>query len=76
MPLKSRGSVSARLSVWFSRSSRSRNASMPDGEHFEAAHVELGERSFAPHEMQRGAPLGARLGECERTGREVEQRQA
>src|SRR5581483_3116625 len=41
-------------------------------EHLDAAAIVLGERRLALHEVQRGALLGARLGEQQRAGREVE----
>ena len=76
MPLKRCGSVSARLSVWFSRVSRSANAGSVGVEHFEPAGIERGE---ARRSRARGAStpaLRALLGEDQRAGREVERRQA
>ena len=77
MPLKRRGSVSARFSVWFSRAQRrdelrraSRRArSSPPGSSAASA-------ASPADEVQRRAPLRARLGEEQRPGREVERRQA
>ena len=47
MPAKRRGSVSARLSVWFSLASRAANAARSVSEYFEPAGVEGRERRLA-----------------------------
>ena len=66
MPLNRRGSVRARLSVWFSRCRAARNWSLVGVEHFQAAGVVLRQLRFAADQVQRRPPFGARLGEDQR----------
>ena len=75
MPLNRRGSVSARLSVWFSRSSAPRNASRLGHEDLDAARIVRAQRRLAAHDVQRCPLLGARLGQHQRAVREVERRE-
>jgi hypothetical protein len=65
MPLNRRGSVSERLSVWFSRCRRG-------VQDLDAAPVERGRRGPAAHEMERRALLGAGLGEKQGPVLEIE----
>ena len=75
MPLNRRGSVSARLSVWFSRVSARAKRLEVDLEHLEAARVMLAERRLALDHVQRRPLLRAGLGERQRAVREIERRQ-
>ena len=75
MPLNRRGSVSARLSVWFSRDERSAERREVDRERLEPARVVRRERVLAPHDVQRRPLLRAGLGQHERAVREVERGQ-
>ena len=75
MPLKARGSVSARLSVWFSATRRARtlrnrasSTSRPPGSCARQCWLRR-------DHVQRCAPLRAGLGEHQRAGVEVERRQ-
>ena len=72
MPLKMRGSVSARLSVRFSAVSAARKAGEIGGEDFKAAGIDAGHLRLAAQKMQRGSPLGAGLGEKQRAIRKIE----
>ena len=72
MPLNRRGSVSARLSVWFSRVERGAESVEIALEHLEAARVVRAQRRLAAHQVQRGPLLRAELGERERAVRKVE----
>ena len=72
MPLKSRGSASARLSVWFSDLSALRERGEIGLQHLQPAGVERPQRRLALHEVQRRPPLRARLGKGERPVVELE----
>ena len=61
MPLKNRGSVSERFTVWLSRVSAVGERGEVGGERIDAAGVVRGERLLAAHEVQRGALLRALL---------------
>jgi len=75
MPLNRCGSVKARFSVWFSRSSRSRKSILLRRQHVESAGIERGERCGALHHVQRCAALGAGFsGEDERAVGKFEER--
>ena len=63
MPLKDRGSVSARLSVWFSRSSSVSNCSNDRREDFQSAGVEFRQSGRAFQEPETGSPLAAGFGQ-------------
>ena len=65
MPLKRCGSVSERLTVWFSRRSAARERRGVGVERLEAAGVERVERLLAAHEVERRALFGRGLGEDE-----------
>ena len=73
MPLKSRGSVSARLRVWFSLRSAAANCVERRLHGLDAAAVERAHARPRPRSRQSEARFfGARLGQDERPGREVE----
>ena len=75
MPLKRRGSVSERLSVWFSRASRSAKASRVASSGSRPPRSNGASAACAAHQMDRGAALRAGLREHERARRELELRE-
>ena len=77
MPENSLGSVRARLTVWFSRVSLTRNAAASRLEHLQPAGVVLLQRVVGgADQVQRRALRAALLGEQHRAAREVESREA
>ena len=60
MPLKMCGSVSARLSVWFSPCQPRGEAGEVGVEHLEAARIERVDRGLAADDVQRRLALRAR----------------
>ena len=75
MPLNRCGSVSARLSVWFSRVSAARNCVERRVERLDAAGIDVAERGLAAHHLDRGALLRAGFGEQQRAVLELQRRQ-
>ena len=63
MPLNRRGSVRARLSVWFSRRSAARKAARSASSTSRPPRVVRGQPGFAADQVERGALLRPRLGQ-------------
>ena len=76
MPLNSRGSVSVRLSVWFSWTSAARNAARVGREDLDAAGIVPGQRRLAAHGVDGRPLLRAHLGQHQRAVGEVERGQS
>jgi len=75
IPENSRGSVSARLSVWRSAPSRAAKACASAESASKPPGIVAGQLRLALHQVQRGAPVAGRLGQPQRPVREVERRQ-
>ena len=67
IPLKSCGSVSARLSVWFPRHESGLKLASRCREDLQAAGIVLAQGIFSLHDMERRPVLGAGFREPERT---------
>ena len=72
MPLSRRGSVSARLSVWFSREQGGAERGEVGIQHLEPARIVRREPGLAFDHVQRGPLLRAELGQDQRAVRKIE----